>query len=204
MLRRIVEFFDFELLRDPIYVNMMLGMAIALFAEINFAVHTPFILEDMGFGNEHIATVMSTIAGVDLVSRGLIPFISEWLNIPARHMALISLLILIASRSSNVFAISSYSPINQNGINYFKLRHFATSAYNLRKLRCGTGNIRGAWFRQRCSFGQHVLGNSELHSHRQIGFGYWYSNGRQRRHSDGFRSISRLVNEKKKQYPQNL
>ncbi|XP_043267637.1 uncharacterized protein [Venturia canescens] len=99
ILRSIVNFFDLNLLRDPVYVNMMLGMSIAMFAEINFAILTPFILADMEFGTDKIAAVMSTLAGVDLVSRGLVPFIGEWLRLPARHMALLSLFLLICCRT---------------------------------------------------------------------------------------------------------
>uniref|UniRef100_A0A1B0CP54 Uncharacterized protein n=1 Tax=Lutzomyia longipalpis TaxID=7200 RepID=A0A1B0CP54_LUTLO len=46
-LLRVAKFFDLDLLQDPIYVNMMLGMSIAIFAELNFSLFTPFILADM-------------------------------------------------------------------------------------------------------------------------------------------------------------
>lgn len=103
-----MNFFDLNLLRDPIYVNMMLGMSIAMFAEINFAILTPFILADMDFSTDKIAAVMSTLAGVDLVSRGLVPFLGEWLRLPARHMALISLFLLIGCRTSNSSFFSNH------------------------------------------------------------------------------------------------
>ncbi|XP_033358059.1 uncharacterized protein LOC117237811 [Bombus vosnesenskii] len=103
MFKTISEYFDLDLLRDPIYVNMMLGMSIAIFAEINFSQLTPFFLSDMKISNNQIATVMSVIASVDLMFRILAPFIGEWLQQPPRVMYLGSLCLLIISRSALLF-----------------------------------------------------------------------------------------------------
>ncbi|XP_012279758.1 uncharacterized protein LOC105699394 [Orussus abietinus] len=102
-MKNIVLFFDLDLLRDPIYVSLMMGMSIAIFAEINFSILTPFILSDMSFNTEQIAIAMSAIAGVDLVFRGIAPFIGEWLKLSARMMYMISLFLLICSRTSLIF-----------------------------------------------------------------------------------------------------
>ncbi|XP_014230114.1 uncharacterized protein LOC106654663 [Trichogramma pretiosum] len=99
ILHRIVEFFDLDLLRDPIYVNIMLGMSIAIFAEFNFSVLTPFILSDMDLDTRQIATIMSVIACSDLVLRALAPYIGEWLHRSPRAMYLVSLFLLIFTRS---------------------------------------------------------------------------------------------------------
>lgn len=101
--KTISEYFDLDLLRDPIYVNIMLGMSIAIFAEINFSQLTPFFLSDMKISNNQIATVMSVIASVDLMFRILAPFIGEWLHQPPRIMYLGSLCLLIISRSTLLF-----------------------------------------------------------------------------------------------------
>ncbi|KOX81052.1 Monocarboxylate transporter 9 [Melipona quadrifasciata] len=90
------NYFDLDLLRDPIYVNIMLGMSVAIFAEINFSQLTPFFLMDMKMSTNQIATVMSTIASVA-------PFIGEWLHQPPRIMYLLSLCLLIISRTSLLF-----------------------------------------------------------------------------------------------------
>lgn len=99
ILNTISNYFDLDLLRDPIYVNIMLGMSVAIFAEINFSQLTPFFLADMKISTNQIATVMSTIASVDLVFRTLAPFIGEWLHQPPRIMYLLSLCLLIISRT---------------------------------------------------------------------------------------------------------
>lgn len=95
--------YDLDLLRDPIYVNMMMGMSVAIFAEANFSLLTPFILADMNMTTPQIASAMSLIAMCDLVFRGLAPFLGEWLRQPPRMMYLLSLCLLIISRTCNVY-----------------------------------------------------------------------------------------------------
>ncbi|CAD1470483.1 unnamed protein product, partial [Heterotrigona itama] len=101
----ISDYFDLDLLRDPIYVNIMLGMSVAIFAEINFSQLTPFFLMDMKISTNQIATVMSTIASVDLVFRTLAPFIGEWLHQPPRIMYLLTLLFVNGFISLIIVAI---------------------------------------------------------------------------------------------------
>ncbi|KYN13877.1 Monocarboxylate transporter 1 [Trachymyrmex cornetzi] len=105
ILRRVADLYDFDLLRDPIYVNIMLGMSIAVFAEINFSMLTPFILADMGLTTAKIANIMSVIAIADLICRGAAPYLGEWLRLSARMMYMLSLFLLIISRYCNVPSI---------------------------------------------------------------------------------------------------
>ncbi|CAK9818584.1 Monocarboxylate transporter 14 [Anthophora plagiata] len=107
----LIELFDLDLLRDPIYLNLMLGMSIAIFAEINFSQLTPFILMDMKLTTKEIASVMSVVASVDLVFRILAPFIGEWLQQPPKIMYLLSLCLLIISRTSLLFVNGLFSMI---------------------------------------------------------------------------------------------
>ncbi|KAL6440495.1 hypothetical protein ACFW04_003189 [Cataglyphis niger] len=107
--RRIANLYDFDLLRDPTYINIMLGMSIAIFAEINFSMLTPFILADMGMTTTEIANIMSVIAIVDLVGRGISPYLGEWLRQPARMMYMLSLFLLIISRTALIFTKSFLS-----------------------------------------------------------------------------------------------
>lgn len=103
ILRWLVTFYDLNLLRDPIYVNIMLGMSIAIFAEINFSLLTPFILADRGLSTNQIATTMSIIASVDLIFRSIAPYLGEWLDRTPRTMYLISLIFLVVSRTGLIF-----------------------------------------------------------------------------------------------------
>jgi len=106
--RQISDLCDFDLLRDPIYVNIMLGMSIAIFAEANFSMLTPFILADMNMETAEIASIMSVIAITDLFSRCAAPFLAKWLRQPPRMMYLLSLSLLIVSRACNVYIHCSH------------------------------------------------------------------------------------------------
>ncbi|XP_069674650.1 monocarboxylate transporter 9-like [Periplaneta americana] len=104
--RGIVAFFDLGLLKDPIYVNLMLGMSLAICAEFNFSLLTPFILNDRGFTTDNTAVVMSVIAGLDIVFRFLAPFFSDHYKIEARNMYIIALMMLVTSRTALIFTYS--------------------------------------------------------------------------------------------------
>ncbi|XP_058831885.1 uncharacterized protein LOC131694780 [Topomyia yanbarensis] len=97
-LQKLVAIFDLTLLKDKIYVNMMLGMAISVFAEINFSLMTPFILNDLGYHTEQIASIMSTLAVADLMFRFISPFVGDLLKLTPRVMYMISLAMLIVFR----------------------------------------------------------------------------------------------------------
>lgn len=96
--RWIVDFFDLGLLRDKVYLNMMLGMSIAIFAEMNFAVLTPFILSDLGYSNGEIASILSIIATADIISRFVSPFVADRFLCSIRVTYVISLVLLVIAR----------------------------------------------------------------------------------------------------------
>ncbi|XP_055597492.1 monocarboxylate transporter 13-like [Uranotaenia lowii] len=104
ILTKIVAIFDLTLLRDKVYVNMMLGMSIAVFAEINFSLLTPFILNDLGYETKQIASIMSTLAVADLVFRFISPFVGDFLKLSPRIMYMIALTMLIVTRFSILLA----------------------------------------------------------------------------------------------------
>ncbi|CAL7933771.1 unnamed protein product [Xylocopa violacea] len=82
-LEKFIIFFDLDLLRDFVYVNIMLGITFANFSEMNFSLLTPFILSEYGFSKNRVATVMSILAGFDVAGRLVIPFIADcigWQN----------------------------------------------------------------------------------------------------------------------------
>lgn len=100
---RFVRIFDLGLLTDKIYLNMMLGIAIAVFAEINFSLLTPFLLNEFKYSTEEIAIFMSTLAIVDIICRFLSPFIGDLLKQPPRIMYMFALMMLIISRTCLLF-----------------------------------------------------------------------------------------------------
>ena len=103
---KVVHLFDLTLLQDKVYLNMMLGMSIAVFAEINFSLLTPFILGDLGYSTEQIASIMSTLALADLLFRFISPFVGDYLKLTPRIMYMIALAMLIVTRFSILLARS--------------------------------------------------------------------------------------------------
>lgn len=103
ILKNIVKIFDLSLFKDPIYINIMIGMSLAIFAELNFSLLTPFILADLSLTTSQIAMFLSSLSIADLCFRFLAPFIGEYLNQPPRIMYSISLIFLILTRFSKYY-----------------------------------------------------------------------------------------------------
>lgn len=97
-LEAVIIFFDLDLFRDPVYVNLMLGITFANFAELNFSLLTPFILSEYGFSKMQVATVMSVLGGVDVITRLTIPFIASFIGWQNRTFFLVGILIIAAGR----------------------------------------------------------------------------------------------------------
>jgi hypothetical protein len=104
--KRFFKVFDLGLLTDKIYLNLVIGIAIAIFAEINFSLLTPFILNEFDYTTEQIATFMSTLATVDIFCRFTSPWIGDYFKQPARIMFMYALFMLIIMRTSLMFATS--------------------------------------------------------------------------------------------------
>ncbi|XP_068970748.1 uncharacterized protein [Bombus flavifrons] len=97
-LEALIIFFDLDLLRDFVYVNIMLGITFANFAELNFSLLTPFILSERGLSKIEIATVMSILASFDVVTRLTIPFIADFIGWQNRTFFLVGVCGMAAGR----------------------------------------------------------------------------------------------------------
>lgn len=73
---KVAIFFDLDLVKDFTFINLMLGITLANFNELNFSILTPFILGDYGFTRSEIALFMSLLAGVDICVRFCVPFVA--------------------------------------------------------------------------------------------------------------------------------
>jgi sugar phosphate permease len=80
-LQKLVIFFDLNLLKDFSYINIMVGITIANFAELNFSVLTPFVLSDFGLQKNQIAFCMSLLGIADIICRLLVPFVSTYTSL---------------------------------------------------------------------------------------------------------------------------
>ncbi|CAH0628733.1 unnamed protein product [Chrysodeixis includens] len=74
--QKVALFFDLDLLKDYTFINLMLGITLANFNELNFSILTPFILGDYGKTKSEVALFMSLLAGVDICVRFCIPFVA--------------------------------------------------------------------------------------------------------------------------------
>lgn len=75
-IQKVCVFFDLDLLKDISYVNLMVGVTIANFAELNYSILTPFVLAEYGFTKQQIALCMSLLGAMDISTRFLVPFIA--------------------------------------------------------------------------------------------------------------------------------
>lgn len=98
--QKISIFFDFELFKDPIYVNLMLGITVANFAELNFSILTPMVLKEFHFGQYETATFMSLLGATDIVVRFFIPFIADRIGWDNKRFFLIGVLAMALGRVS--------------------------------------------------------------------------------------------------------
>ncbi|CAH2092176.1 unnamed protein product [Euphydryas editha] len=106
-LRKIIDFFDLTLLRDPVFINILLGLSMASCVETNFSLILPIILKDMlKFETSDIAKVMAVIGFSDTIFRLLSAFIGEWCHKPPRVMYSVCLIIIIFTRTIMLFTTS--------------------------------------------------------------------------------------------------
>lgn len=73
---KVALFFDLDLLKDFTFINLMLGITLANFNELNFSILTPFILGRYKLSPSEISDFMSILGGVDVGVRFCIPFIA--------------------------------------------------------------------------------------------------------------------------------
>ena len=107
--QKIVIFFDLDLLKDFTYINIMVGITIANFAELNFSVLTPFVLSDYGFEKSQIAMCMSLLGMTDIGVRFFIPFIAGFIGWENRTFFLFGVLGMAFGRVRKDFSILFYS-----------------------------------------------------------------------------------------------
>lgn len=103
--QKIVVFFDLDLLRDFSYVNLMLGVTIGNFAELNFSILTPFFLAEWGFTKQQIAITMSLLGGVDLSIRFFIPFVAGKIGWENKTFFLVGIFSMAMGRVCECFEI---------------------------------------------------------------------------------------------------
>lgn len=96
----LVALFDLELLRDPVFLNLVLGTSLGIFADINLLQFLPFILDGRGFGTGQIAVFMSVLSCADTASRLAAPLLHRKCRLSSRVMFLATMVVLMATRTA--------------------------------------------------------------------------------------------------------
>lgn len=100
LLVRLTNLLNLELLRDPIFLNIMIGMSISFVAELNFNLMIPFVLAELAkFDKNQIAMAMTIQGSVDILSRFIVPFFATRFQWDARGLYVFSLFGSIIART---------------------------------------------------------------------------------------------------------
>lgn len=99
MWQKIVDFMDFDLLKDPIYLNLVFGLSIFYVAEQNFKMVTPFFFNSIGYEKSDIALFLSVQAFTDILARLILPPICDRINISKRTLFMVGIFVLGICRS---------------------------------------------------------------------------------------------------------
>ncbi|XP_053680188.1 monocarboxylate transporter 7 [Anopheles nili] len=94
----LVDFLDLTLLKDPVYVNIVLGISFALYSDLAFFTLQPMYLFMLAFSKADVSLIIAIGAGADLISRIFLAISSTCLNIRARYVYLAGALFTIVAR----------------------------------------------------------------------------------------------------------
>ncbi|KAB0798940.1 hypothetical protein PPYR_06820 [Photinus pyralis] len=104
----IAHIFDLSLLKDMSFLNLLMGLSAAAFAEQAFSVLTPFILADLHMNTQQIATFISVLSLTDLIFRFITPFIGNYFKVTSKMMCMVSFCLLTLSRSCLFLPLHQY------------------------------------------------------------------------------------------------
>ncbi|KAH8398043.1 hypothetical protein KR222_011561, partial [Zaprionus bogoriensis] len=84
----IVDFLDLTLFKQPVYVNIVLGITFALYSDIAFFTMQPSYLFELGYSKADTASIIAIGATADLISRISLAFTAIFIQVPARYIYL--------------------------------------------------------------------------------------------------------------------
>ncbi|XP_045478952.1 uncharacterized protein LOC123683965 [Harmonia axyridis] len=99
MWQKVVEFMDFDLLKDPIYLNLVFGLSMFYVAEQNFKMLTPFFFKSIGYDKQDVATFLSVQAATDILARLILPPICDRMAVSKRTLFMTAIFFLGLCRS---------------------------------------------------------------------------------------------------------
>lgn len=84
-----MDYLDLTLLKDWVYVNIVIGLTVALYADGCFFILLPLYLFELSFTQEQIAYITSTISAAELICRTFMAFVSLFIQYNARKTFLL-------------------------------------------------------------------------------------------------------------------
>lgn len=105
MWSKIVIFMDFDLLKDPVYLNLVFGLSMFYVAEQNFKMVTPFFFESIGYDKTNQALFLSVQALTDIIARLVLPPICDRLAISKRTLFMTGIFFLGICRSGRYWIL---------------------------------------------------------------------------------------------------
>ncbi|XP_034474080.1 uncharacterized protein LOC117781430 [Drosophila innubila] len=94
----IVDFLDLTLLKQPVYVNIVLGITFALYSDITFFTMQPIYLFELGYTKVDAAKIIAIGATADLLSRIFLAITAIFIQVPARYIYLGGALFTVIAR----------------------------------------------------------------------------------------------------------
>lgn len=96
--QKVVNFLDLTLLKDLVYLNIVLGISFALYSDNSFFTLQPMYLFELGFSKADTAVIVATGAAADMSSRMFLALMCFWFQIKARTVYLAGVIGSIIAR----------------------------------------------------------------------------------------------------------
>lgn len=97
-----MEILDLALFKDPVYVNIVIGVSMVLISDVFFIHVLPVLVESYGFENTDITFILTVFFTADLVGKIIFGIISSIFQIQNRHIVLIGSIFTVLFRMGNI------------------------------------------------------------------------------------------------------
>ena len=94
----LIDFLDLNLLKDPIYVNIALGISLAHFSDATFFIFQPLYLFTLEYSKQDIFYIIAFGAAADFTSRIILAASSIYIEVKARNVYLAGALFTVFAR----------------------------------------------------------------------------------------------------------
>ncbi|KAI4463732.1 monocarboxylate transporter [Holotrichia oblita] len=96
--KSIVNVLDLKLLKDPVFVNILVGLSVEYFSDFNFMWVIPFVLMEKGLSVDQTTTFISIYLIGDIFSKCIAPFVAAILKRSSRVMLIGSIIGVVICR----------------------------------------------------------------------------------------------------------